>query len=135
MSSAEREAIMEIICEEHSALRWPCFPPSSVTGMGSYNGCIFLQLTVPKRSFERRIDGIKGSCFSQLDCVAWSRWRGEEPCSSILKGRNAQAQKLAALPLAFTRPVLCGHLEWKSLRRMGFPCLLLSVCRKRLNKQ
>lgn len=134
MSSAEREAIIEIICEEHSSLRWPYFPPSSVMGMGSYNGCIFLQLTVPKRPFERRIDGIKGSCFPQLDRVAWSRWRGAEPCSSILKGMKAQAQMIA-LPLAFARPVLCGQVERKILRRTGFPCPLLSVCHKQLNKQ
>lgn len=96
---------------------------------------MFLKLTVPKWSFERRVDGIKGSSFSLLNLVAWSRWRGKEPCSSTLKGTQAQVQMLAVLPLTFARLVLCGQVEWKSLQRICFPCLLLTVCYKWLKKK
>lgn len=135
MSSAEGGVLIRIIGEEHSFLPWPYFRQALLWGMGSRNGCIFLQLTVPKRSFERRIDGITGSCFSQRDRVAWSRWRGAEPRSSMLKGIKARAHMLAALPRAFARPVLWGQVERKSLGRVDFPCPLLSVCHKWLTKQ
>lgn len=87
--------------------------------MGSYNCYICSKLTVLKQSFEQGIDGIKRSSFSQLNLVAWGKWGGKEPEQWSFKGLESTGVRLAILPLAFARLMLCGQVKWKSLQRIG----------------
>lgn len=52
------------------------FLPSSVTGMGSYNGCIFLQLTVQNGLLRGGLMELKGP--ASLSWILWPGADGEE---------------------------------------------------------